>query len=85
MGDVPGELALLADGIAARGGNVLEVEHVREAEHLPVGVAILDLVVEVKGDAHFAEIVADLRRLGLRGRRQGRLTTPAARKRLARG
>ncbi len=85
VADVPGELALLADGVARRGGNVLEVEHVREAVHLPVGVAILNLVVEVKGEAHFAEIVSDLRRLGVRGRTNGRLTTSAARKRMAQG
>lgn len=85
VADVPGELAVLAEAVATMGGNVLEVEHIRDASDLPVGVAMLDLVVEVKGPAHFGSIVAHLRKQGVTGRQSGRLFTPAARKRHAQG
>jgi threonine dehydratase len=83
VSDTPGELALVTAAIAAGGGNILEVEHNREAPHLPVGVALLELVLEVNGEAHFQEIIHLLRERGLRGvpGNQARLATVDARRR----
>jgi threonine dehydratase len=67
VADVPGELALVSRAIADAGGNILEVEHNREAPHLPIGVAVLELLLEVNGQAHFEQIIEALRESGLRG------------------
>jgi threonine dehydratase len=67
VSDTPGELALVSRVIAAAGGNILEVDHNREAPGMPVGVAVLDLLLEVKGPEHFEEIITSLREEGLRG------------------
>jgi threonine dehydratase len=67
VSDTPGELALVASAVAEAGGNILEVEHKREAPQLPIGVALLELVLEVNGAEHFAEIIRLLRTKGLRG------------------
>jgi threonine dehydratase len=82
VADRPGELALVAGAIAAAGGNVLEVDHNREAPGMPVGVALLDLVLEVDGATHFDRVVASLRELGLAATpdNPARLATEAARR-----
>ena len=67
VSDTPGELALVSSAIAAAGGNILEVEHNREAPGMPIGVAVLDLLLEVNGQPHFEEIVQSLRDQGMRG------------------
>ena len=67
MSDTPGELALVSSAIAAAGGNILEVDHNREVPGMPVGVAVLDLLLEVNGQPHFEEIVQSLRDRGMRG------------------
>lgn len=65
VSDTPGELALVASAVAEAGGNILEVEHNREAANLPIGVALLELVLEVNGAEHFEAIVRLLRGKGL--------------------
>ena len=65
VSDTPGELALVASVVAEAGGNILEVEHNREAASLPIGVALLELVLEVNGTEHFEEIIQRLRDRGL--------------------
>ena len=65
VSDTPGELALVASVVAEAGGNILEVEHNREAANLPIGVALLELVLEVNGTEHFEEIIQRLRDHGL--------------------
>ena len=65
VSDTPGELAAITAAIASEGGNILEVEHNREAPQLPVGVAILDLVLEVDGPEHFDRILAALSAAGI--------------------
>ncbi|HMO55109.1 MAG TPA: threonine ammonia-lyase [Tepidiformaceae bacterium] len=79
--DTPGQLALVASVIASAGGNILEVEHNREAPSLPIGVAMLELLLEVNGRQHFSEILAALREAGLRGvpGSEARLATTEAR------
>ena len=65
VSDTPGELALVASVVAEAGGNILEVEHNREAANLPIGVALLELVLEVNGTEHFEDIIQRLRDRGL--------------------
>lgn len=67
VSDTPGQLALVSGVIAGAGGNILEVDHNREAPGMPVGVAVLELLIEVNGLQHFNEIVQALREAGLRG------------------
>ncbi|MEX2080661.1 MAG: threonine ammonia-lyase [Dehalococcoidia bacterium] len=74
--DTPGELALVTRAVADAGGNILEVEHNREAPDLAVGVALLQLLLEVNGPEHFDDVIRHLREQGLRG-------TPGSRARLA--
>jgi threonine dehydratase len=83
VSDTPGELALVSRVIAASGGNVLEVEHDREAPGMPVGVAVLDLLLEVNGPEHFEQVIQALRAEGLRGLpgSAARLATEGARRR----
>jgi threonine dehydratase len=83
VSDTPGELALVSTVIAEAGGNVMEVDHSREARGLPIGVALLDLLLEVNGPPHFEAIIEALRGHGLR-RVPGstaRLSTEDARRR----
>jgi threonine dehydratase len=81
VSDTPGELALVAGVIAKAGGNILEVDHNRDAPGMPVGVAVLDLLLEINGPAHFDAIIAALRGEGLRGvaGSPARLATESAR------
>jgi threonine dehydratase len=83
VSDTPGELALVSRVIAEAGGNILEVGHNREAPGMPVGVAVLELLLEVNGPLQFESIVEALREAGLRGvpGSLARLATEAARRR----
>ena len=83
VSDTPGELALVSAIVAQAGGNILEVDHNRESPGMPVGVAVLELVLEVTGPAQFNEIVVALRAAGLRGvpGSPARLATESARSR----
>ena len=85
VSDTPGELALVSQAIADAGGNVLEVDHNREAPGMPIGVAVLELLLEVNGASHFDDMVRILRERGLRGvpGSHARLATEAARRRHA--
>lgn len=62
--DRPGELAKLVEVIAATGANVVEVLHRRAAWLVPLDRAGLELVLEVKDDAHADTVVATLRDTG---------------------
>jgi len=83
VSDTPGELALVSAVVAKVGGNILEVDHNRESPGMPVGVAVLELVLEVNGPAQFTEILEALRAAGLRGvpGSLARLATESARSR----
>lgn len=83
VSDTPGELALVSRVVGEAGGNILEVDHNREAPGMPVGVAVLELLLEVSGRPHFEEIIARLREAGLRGvpGSAARLATVAAQRR----
>ncbi|MGK2964577.1 MAG: threonine ammonia-lyase [Tepidiformaceae bacterium] len=81
VSDTPGQLALITTAIADAGGNVLGVDHNREAPGMPVGVAVVDLLIEVNGPEHFERVIQVLRSRGLRGSPgiRARLQTEGAR------
>ncbi len=83
VSDTPGELALVSSVVAHVGGNILEVNHNREARGMPVGVAVLELLLEVNGAEQFNDLLEALREAGLRGvpGSPARLATEAARSR----
>ena len=62
--DRPGSLAGLLSLIAAHGGNLLDVEHIREGFDLRVGETAVQLVLETRGPAHAAEVIDVVRRAG---------------------
>lgn len=78
--DQPGELAWTALAVAEAGANILDVNHNRDAPGMPVGVAILEFLLEVHGREHFEEIVHSLGDRGLGKAHNGadRLTTAGA-------
>lgn len=49
ISDAPGTLARVAEAIAAGGGNIVEIRHLRLANHISVKRAELDAVVECRG------------------------------------
>lgn len=87
IADVPGELALISGAIAREAGNLLEVNHDREAPGLPVDVALIDLLMEVNGAEHFERVREGLRREGLAdlSLEPPRMNTLAARRRYETG
>jgi threonine dehydratase len=62
--DRPGGLARLLTRIAAAGGNLVTVTHVREAVPLHIRQTGVDLLLETRGADHAAEIVAALEDAG---------------------
>lgn len=80
VADVPGELARVATAIAKAGANVLEVHHSRDVRTLPVGVALLQLLVEVNDIHHLDEVMGALQEAGLEvdPHDPSRLATPDA-------
>lgn len=80
VSDEPGELAWVAQAVADAGANIIDVKHNRDAPGMPVGVAILEFLLEVHSKEHFDEIVRSLGGQGLqRAHGEGtRLTTADA-------
>jgi threonine dehydratase len=64
VSDRPGGLAALLDCVAAAGGNLLSVEHVRDAVPLHVRETGVQLVLETRSGEHAEEIVTALTRAG---------------------
>jgi threonine dehydratase len=64
ISDAPGQLAHVTRIIGDAGANIIEVEHNREAPGLPIGIASVDLLLEVNGPGHFTAIRRQLRRQG---------------------
>jgi len=62
--DRPGGLARLLAQVADAGGNLITVNHLREAVPLHVRETGVDLVLETRGAEHAEEIVAALTRAG---------------------
>jgi threonine dehydratase len=58
--DRPGNLARLLSLVADRGGNIVDVSHVREGLELHVRETAVELVIETRGHEHADEVVAAL-------------------------
>ena len=70
MPDRPGALAGLLGVVAERGGNVIDVEHLREGLDLHVGETAITLVLQTKGREHSAELLAAIESEGFASRAQ---------------
>lgn len=68
LADRPGALAALLAGLAASGGNVMHLSHVRTAVDLAVDEVEVEVQVETRGPAHCTEVVARLTGAGYRVR-----------------
>lgn len=66
LDDRPGMLAALLGELAASGGNVMHVSHVRTAVNLAVNEVEIDVQVETRGPTHCAEVLLQLERAGYR-------------------
>jgi threonine dehydratase len=64
VADRPGGLAALLECVAGTGGNLLAVEHVREAPHLQVRQTGIELTLETRGAEHAETILAALAAAG---------------------
>lgn len=64
--DRPGMLAALLAQLAASGGNVMDVSHVRTAVGLGVNEVEIEVQVETRGPDHCIEVVEQLRGAGYR-------------------
>jgi threonine dehydratase len=62
--DRPGSLARLLSRLAASGGNVMHVSHVRTGPGLALHQVEVDVQLETKGPEHCAQVVRDLREAG---------------------
>lgn len=68
LADRPGALAGLLAELAASGGNVMHLSHVRTAVDLAVDEVEVEVQVETRGPAHCTEVVARLTDAGYRVR-----------------
>ncbi|MGY1741790.1 MULTISPECIES: threonine ammonia-lyase [unclassified Blastococcus] len=59
--DRPGSLVAVLGALAARGANVLEVEHERTSQRLHLGEVEVAVVLETRGPDHAGEVVGALR------------------------
>jgi threonine dehydratase len=71
VSDRPGGLAALLGCVAEAGGNLLTVEHVREAASLHVRQTGVELTLETRGGDHAEAILTALRDSGYRVQRLG--------------
>lgn len=68
VADRPGALAALLAELAATGGNVMHLSHVRTAVDLAVDEVEVEVQVETRGPAHCTEVVGRLTAAGFRVR-----------------
>ena len=64
--DVPGSLATITTAVARAGANIEEVHHQRAFSSLSAQYVEIELVLQTRGPAHVAEVLAALRAAGLR-------------------
>ena len=64
VSDLPGGLASLLAAVAAAGGNLIDVEHVRHGVDLGVRETGIELTLETRGSEHAEQILAALREAG---------------------
>ncbi|MBB3065705.1 threonine ammonia-lyase [Limibacillus halophilus] len=68
ISDRPGVLAKLAGIIGDAGGNIIEVNHQRLFQDVPVRNAEIDIIIETRNADHVKEIVASMQSAGFRTR-----------------
>jgi threonine dehydratase len=64
IGDHPGSLAALLNAVAAEGGNILDLVHVRDGMPRALGETGIELVIENRDADHMAGLLAGMRRAG---------------------
>jgi threonine dehydratase len=64
VSDLPGGLAGLLATVASAGGNLIDVEHVRDGVDLHVRETGVELTMETRGRDHATELVERLRGAG---------------------
>ena len=64
--DRPGQLAAVAELLAAAGANIIEVSHQRTFSDLPAKATLLELVIETRDRAHLNDVLARLGAAGFR-------------------
>jgi threonine dehydratase len=69
--DRPGTLAKLLDHVAESGGNVIEVFHRRAMWLAPLGKTGIEMLLEVRDNAHGREVVKHLTKSGYHVEREG--------------
>ena len=69
--DQPGGLACAAKAIANAGGNVIEVQHQRWFEDVPIKLTDIEFLLETMDEAHVVRILAALREADMRPVRLG--------------
>jgi threonine dehydratase len=62
--DEPGSLAGLLTAIGEGGGNLIDVDHVREGVGLSVSETGVELVMETRGPEHAERLLEQIRELG---------------------
>ena len=62
--DVPGELARVSGLIGGSGGNIVEVHHQRAFSTRPLQTAMVDFILQTRGQVHLQEIMSALRGAG---------------------
>jgi threonine dehydratase len=67
--DRPGALASMTAALAAAGSNVEEIQHQRIFGALSAELAAVEVVVQTRGEAHVAEVLATLAAAGFGGTR----------------
>ena len=67
--DRPGALAAMTAALAAAGANVEEIQHQRIFGALSAELAAVEVVVQTRGEAHVAEVLATLAAAGFTGTR----------------
>jgi len=66
--DRPGQLAMVANILAAAGANIIEVSHQRTFSDLPAKATLLELVIETRDSAHLEDVLAQLAAAGIKVR-----------------
>jgi threonine dehydratase len=69
VSDKPGGLAKLLEAVAAQGGNVMEVTHNRISSGVAYGMTGVEMLVEVRNEAHITALTASLTDCGYPVRR----------------
>ncbi|HLN08600.1 MAG TPA: threonine ammonia-lyase, partial [Xanthobacteraceae bacterium] len=64
ISDSPGVLGRLAGAVGQAGGNIIEIDHQRMFDDLPVKQAYVDAVIETRNPEHYRDIIAALEKDG---------------------